>query len=76
MKTLYTNAPCINTMEAEPNKPMVPTAPTSLIEYAPSSLRRHIGQPFGSFDDVRSASSLGTAQSAERPRAKVGGARA
>ena len=31
-----------------PNKPMVPTAPTSLIEYAPDSLRRHIGQPLDS----------------------------
>ncbi len=30
-----------------PNKPMVPTAPTSLIEHAPGSLRRHIGRPLG-----------------------------
>jgi hypothetical protein len=28
--------------------PMVPTAPTSLAEPAPPSLRRRIGQPFGS----------------------------
>jgi len=26
---------------------MVLTAPTSLTEYAPAPLRRHIGQPFG-----------------------------
>ena len=26
---------------------MVPTAPNYLIEYAPDSLRRHIGQPLG-----------------------------
>ena len=63
-------------MDAEPNKPMVPTAPTSLIEYAPGSLRRHIGQPFGSFGDVRSASGYGTAQTPERPRVKVDGAQA
>ncbi len=31
-----------------PNKPMVPTAPTSLTHYPPGSLRRHIGQPLGS----------------------------
>jgi hypothetical protein len=31
-----------------PNKPMVPTAPTSLAEPALRSRRRHIGQPFGS----------------------------
>jgi hypothetical protein len=30
------------------NKPMVPTAPTSLNRYSLPSRRRHIGQPFGS----------------------------
>lgn len=30
---------------ARPNKPMVPTAPTTLAEPARRSLRRHIGQP-------------------------------
>jgi len=38
-----------------PNKPMVPTAPTGLIEYAPGSLRRHIGQPLGSFEERKTA---------------------
>jgi len=40
--------------ERWPNKPMVPTAITSLIEYVPGSLRQHIGEPFGS---VRRATS-------------------
>ncbi len=31
-----------------PNKPMVPTAPTSLTHYSPVPLRRHIGQPLDS----------------------------
>jgi hypothetical protein len=34
-----------------PNKPMVPTAPTSLATYSRRSRRRHIGQPFGSCDE-------------------------
>ena len=33
--------------ERWPNKPMVPTAITSLIEYVPGSLRQHIGEPLG-----------------------------
>ena len=35
-----------------PNKPMVPTAPTSLNSHPPVPLRRHIGQPF-SVQDMR-----------------------
>ncbi len=31
-----------------PNKPTVPTAPTSLIDYALTYLRRQTGQLFGS----------------------------
>ena len=31
----------------KPNKPMVPTVPTSLNRHALPSLRRHIGQPLG-----------------------------
>ena len=34
---------------------MLPTAPNSLTEYALGSLRRHIGQPFGSFDERQAA---------------------
>ncbi len=30
-----------------PNKPVLPTAPTSLNHYAPIALRRQTGQPFG-----------------------------
>ena len=33
--------------ERAPNKPMVPTAPTSLAMYSRRSWRRHIGQPLG-----------------------------
>ena len=36
-----------NDLSGLPNKPMVPTASTSLTEYTPRSLRRHIGQPLG-----------------------------
>jgi hypothetical protein len=32
-----------------PNEPMVPTAPTPLAINPMRPLRRHIGQPFGSF---------------------------
>lgn len=39
----------------EPNKPMVPTAPNELDEYPLDPVRRHIGQPFGSFGDGRMA---------------------
>ena len=59
-----------------PNKPVLPTATNGLTEYPPDSLRRHIGQPLGSFGDVRSASGYGTAQTPERPRVKVDGAQA
>ncbi len=33
-----------------PNKPMVATATTRLASYSPDSLRRHIGQPLGGFE--------------------------
>ncbi len=33
-----------------PNKPMVPTATNGLDEYAPDSLRRHIGRSLGGFE--------------------------
>jgi hypothetical protein len=32
---------------AVPNKPVLPTVPTSLDEHSPCSLRRQTGQPFG-----------------------------
>ena len=40
----------------KPNKPMVPTATTSLNEYTPSSPRQHIGQPLGSEQRAMKAS--------------------
>ncbi|MFO0648774.1 MAG: hypothetical protein U0326_21210 [Polyangiales bacterium] len=36
-----------------PNKPMVPSAPTSRIANPLHPLRRHIGQPFGNDDERR-----------------------
>lgn len=37
--------------DAMPNKPFVPTATYQFDEHSPDSLRRHIGQPFGSFEE-------------------------
>jgi len=36
-----------------PNKPMVPTATIWFDEYAPGSLRRHIGRPLGADSERR-----------------------
>ena len=35
-----------------PNKPMVATATTQLASYSPGSGRRHIGQPFGRYEQA------------------------
>jgi hypothetical protein len=38
-----------------PNKPMVPTAPASPATNPLHPMRRHIGRPFGGFNDQRSS---------------------
>ncbi len=53
-----------------PNKPMVPTAPTSPNTYPLDSLRRHIGRPLGSRNEQRATSIPNRARnaSAHKPR--------
>ena len=49
-----------------PNKPMVATAPTSLIHYPPGSAWRHIGDPLGSCDERRASRCRSRAEEGER----------
>ena len=56
---IYDRGEGMNAQRLEkPNKPMVPTATTSLNEYTPSSPRQHIGQPLGSLRKHRISSTV------------------
>ena len=45
-------------MKDLPNKPVLPTAPTSPNHYAPGPLRRHIGEPLGDQKQVSNGQRL------------------
>ncbi len=59
------------TADTGPNKPMVPTAPTSLTHYPPGSLRRHIGQPFDSGAATSSVKALGFSLDTQKSKTRT-----
>jgi hypothetical protein len=49
---LVVASPAYSVRVSVPNKPVVPTVPTSLAANPPNSLRRHIGRPLGSLQNL------------------------